>query len=88
MITGNSYDIATGEWRSDANSLLTVQEFWFAMFMTILYAHYPFPSPRCTTESSYFVTSVLIPWVTLREVPVQVEIVCTPSPGRWLRTCN
>ena len=52
MITGNSYDIATGEWRSDANSLLTVQEFWFAMFMTILYAHYPFPSFRCTTESS------------------------------------
>ena len=43
MITGNSYDIATGEWRADANSLLTVQEFWFAVFMTILYAHYPSP---------------------------------------------
>ncbi|KAK3316857.1 hypothetical protein B0H66DRAFT_306716 [Apodospora peruviana] len=56
VIMGNSYDIKVGEWRSDANSLLSVQEFWFAVFMTIF---------------------VLIPWVTLREVPVHVEI---PSP--------
>ncbi|KAL2268045.1 hypothetical protein VTJ83DRAFT_2891 [Remersonia thermophila] len=56
VITGNTYDIKTGEWRSDANSLISTQELWFAVFLTIL---------------------VLIPWVTLREVPVEVEI---PSP--------
>ncbi|RKU47117.1 hypothetical protein DL546_004670 [Coniochaeta pulveracea] len=56
VITGDSYDIKTGEWRADAHTLLTAQEFWFAVFMTIF---------------------VLIPWLTLREVPVEVEI---PSP--------
>ncbi|KAK1761575.1 hypothetical protein QBC47DRAFT_397540 [Echria macrotheca] len=56
VVTGNAYDIKLGEWRADAHSLLSVQEFWFAVFMTIF---------------------VLIPWFTLREVPVQVEI---PSP--------
>ncbi|KAL2131629.1 hypothetical protein VTI74DRAFT_4783 [Chaetomium olivicolor] len=56
VITGNSYDIKRGEWRHDANSLLSTQELWFAMFITVF---------------------VLIPWFTLREVPVEVEI---PSP--------
>lgn len=36
VVMGNAYDIKHGEWRSDANSLLSVQEFWFAVFMTIL----------------------------------------------------
>ncbi|RMZ74312.1 non-ribosomal peptide synthetase [Pyrenophora seminiperda CCB06] len=56
VILGNSYDIKKGEWRSDTNSLLSAQELWFAVCMTIF---------------------ILIPWVTLREVPVEVEI---PSP--------
>ncbi|TPX16870.1 uncharacterized protein E0L32_003432 [Thyridium curvatum] len=56
VILGNTYDIKTGEWRHNANTLLSAQELWFAVFMTIF---------------------VLIPWVTLREVPVEVEI---PSP--------
>jgi hypothetical protein len=56
VVMGNFYDIKLGIWRTDANSLLSVQEFWFAVFMTIF---------------------VLIPWFTLREVPVEVEI---PSP--------
>lgn len=54
VILGNSYDIKAGVWRHDANSLLSEQEFWFAVFMTVF---------------------VLIPWFTLREVPVEVEIV-------------
>lgn len=37
VILGNTYDIKRGEWRSDANSLLSAQEFWFAIFMTGLY---------------------------------------------------
>ncbi len=37
VILGNTYDIKRGEWRSDANSLLSAQELWFAAFMTILY---------------------------------------------------
>ncbi|KAH8886134.1 hypothetical protein GQ53DRAFT_796966 [Thozetella sp. PMI_491] len=56
VILGNFYDVARSEWRVDANSLLSIQEFWFAVFMTIF---------------------VLIPWLTLRQVPVEVEI---PSP--------
>ncbi|KAK1763819.1 hypothetical protein QBC33DRAFT_498602 [Phialemonium atrogriseum] len=56
VILGNTYDIKLGQWRADANSLLSAQEFWFAMFMTVF---------------------VLIPWFTLRKVPVEVEI---PSP--------
>ncbi len=36
VILGNTYDIKRGEWRSDANSLLSAQELWFAAFMTIL----------------------------------------------------
>ncbi|KAM0579023.1 hypothetical protein ACHAO2_003662 [Verticillium nonalfalfae] len=55
-ILGNVYDIKRGEWRSDAHSLLSAQELWFAVFMTVFIA---------------------IPWITLREVPVEVEI---PSP--------
>ncbi|KAM0270627.1 hypothetical protein ACHAQH_009370 [Verticillium albo-atrum] len=55
-ILGNVYDIKRGEWRADAHSLLSAQELWFAVFMTVFIA---------------------IPWVTLREVPVEVEI---PSP--------
>lgn len=56
VVLGNAYDIKLGEYRADSNSLLSAQEFWFAVFMTIF---------------------VLIPWFTLREVPVEVEI---PSP--------
>ncbi|KAF2276598.1 uncharacterized protein EI97DRAFT_473796 [Westerdykella ornata] len=56
VVMGNVYDIKLGEWRSDAHTLLSAQELWFAVFMTIF---------------------ILIPWVTLREVPVEVEI---PSP--------
>ncbi|KAK4150017.1 hypothetical protein C8A00DRAFT_18382 [Chaetomidium leptoderma] len=56
VVLGNTYDIKRGEWRHDANSLLSAQELWFAVFMTVF---------------------VLIPWVTLREVPVDVEV---PSP--------
>lgn len=56
VIMGNTYDIKRGEWRSDTHSLLSAQELWFAVFMTVF---------------------ILIPWVTLREVSVEVEI---PSP--------
>ncbi|KFA71459.1 hypothetical protein S40288_08015 [Stachybotrys chartarum IBT 40288] len=56
VILGNTFDIRTGEWRSDAHILLNGQEMWFAVFMTVFIA---------------------IPWVTLREVPVEVEL---PSP--------
>lgn len=37
MVLGNVYDISRGEWRSDANSLISTQELWFAVFMTVLY---------------------------------------------------
>ncbi|KAF2439253.1 hypothetical protein P171DRAFT_397655 [Karstenula rhodostoma CBS 690.94] len=56
VVMGNVYDIKTGEWSTNANTLISTQELWFAVFMTVF---------------------VLIPWVTLRQVPVEVEI---PSP--------
>jgi hypothetical protein len=62
VILGNTWDFNLGAWRADANALLSAQEFWFAVAMTIF---------------------VLIPWVTLRNVPVEVEIVrfLVLSPG-------
>ncbi|KAL2205442.1 hypothetical protein CC79DRAFT_1310751 [Sarocladium strictum] len=56
VVLGNVFDVKTGEWRTDAHTLLSVQEFYFAIFLTIF---------------------VAIPWFTLRQVPVEVEI---PSP--------
>jgi hypothetical protein len=70
VILGNTYDIKLGEWRADANSLLSAQEFWFAVFMTVLYV-----STQVAVVSIADLPSVLIPWFTLREVPVEVEIV-------------
>jgi hypothetical protein len=73
VIMGNIYDVKRGEWNTDAHLLLSTQELWFAVFMTIWYttAH----SILCSLLLT--LNSVLIPWVTLREVPVEVEI---PSP--------
>jgi hypothetical protein len=45
VVLGNTYDIKRGEWRHDANSLLSAQELWFAVFMTVLYVS-PQPSRR------------------------------------------
>lgn len=36
VILGNEYDIKTGHWDNNANSLLSTQELWFAVFMTVL----------------------------------------------------
>jgi hypothetical protein len=36
VVLGDSYDIKRGEWNANANSLLSAQEFWFAVFMTVL----------------------------------------------------
>lgn len=35
VVLGNSYDLARAEWRSDADALLSSQEFYFAVFITI-----------------------------------------------------
>lgn len=41
VVLGDMYDIKRGEWRSDSHSLLSAQELWFAVFMTILFVHPP-----------------------------------------------
>lgn len=48
VILGNTYDIKRGEWNHNANSLLSAQELWFAVFMTILYVlpYTPTTSPH------------------------------------------
>jgi hypothetical protein len=39
VIMGNVYDIKLGQWRADTHALLSAQELWFAVFMTVLYVH-------------------------------------------------
>lgn len=56
VILGNSYDPDTRTWDPSGNHLMSTQEFWFALGMTIL---------------------ILLPWIFVREVPVDIEI---PSP--------
>jgi hypothetical protein len=36
VILGNVYDIKSGQWSTSAHTLLSAQELWFAVFMTIL----------------------------------------------------
>ena len=42
VILGNTYDINTSTWRTDADQLISSQEFWFALGMTVLYVHRSF----------------------------------------------
>jgi hypothetical protein len=37
VVTGNVYDIKTGQWATNAHSFLSAQELWFAVLMTALY---------------------------------------------------
>lgn len=41
VVMGNCYDIKRGEWRPDSHTLLSAQELWFAVFMTVLYGAFP-----------------------------------------------
>lgn len=50
VIMGNTYDIKRGEWRSDTHSLLSAQELWFAVFMTVLYGYNIFQKGAITNE--------------------------------------
>lgn len=70
---GNTYDLKTRTWRADGNTLIGAQEFWFALGMTVLCVYY---HSFLNTADMY--NSVIIPWFTVREVSVDVEIV------RWL----
>jgi hypothetical protein len=36
VVMGDLYDIKRGEWHTNSHSLLSTQELWFAVFMTIL----------------------------------------------------
>jgi hypothetical protein len=55
VVLGNTYDIKRGEWRADANSLLSAQELWFAVFMTVLFVTLvaPFPCSQPTDRLQY-----------------------------------
>ncbi|KAF5599023.1 non-ribosomal peptide synthetase [Fusarium pseudoanthophilum] len=53
VVLSNSYDATSGKDNSNAQSLITTENIWFTIFMTILIA---------------------LPWVTVRQVPVEVEI--------------
>lgn len=53
VVLGDLYDIKTGEWRSDSHSLLSAQELWFAVFMTILFVTLPDAPPPAATLDIY-----------------------------------
>ncbi|KAH7222608.1 uncharacterized protein BKA55DRAFT_599455 [Fusarium redolens] len=53
VVLSNAYDANSGKDSSNAQSLITTENIWFTIFMTILIA---------------------LPWVTIRQVPVEVEI--------------
>ena len=71
VVLGSTYDIKTRTWRVDVEQLISSQEFWLVLGMTVLYAHGLFSYIWILTLCG----SVLIPWFTVREVPVDVEIV-------------
>lgn len=55
MVLGDSYDTALGQWRADAHALLSAQEFWFVVFMTVLcvFSHLSDDYCSCSIVSSY-----------------------------------
>jgi len=42
VILGNTYDINARTWRTDGDQLISSQEFWFALAMTVLCVYRPF----------------------------------------------
>lgn len=75
VILGDSYDPSTGTWNPDGLRILRQQDFWFALGMTILCVSSFLCRGKRGSRSNCTLCSVLIPWFTIREVKVDVEIV-------------
>lgn len=78
MVLGDSYDLNTHSWNPDGIRVIRQQDFWFVFFMTILCVHSPLSTAR-RSLSVPDIRSILIPWFTVREVTVDIEVV---SPFR------
>lgn len=74
VVLGDSYDLETHSWNPDGIRVIRQQDFWFAFVMTILYAR--LFAPACISADTR-VRSILIPWFTVREVAVDIEVVST-----------
>ena len=71
VVLGSAYDIKTRSWQTDVKQLISSQEFWLVLSITVLYVHGLFSYIWILTSCG----SVLIPWFTVREVPVDIEVV-------------
>ncbi len=71
VVLGDSYDLDTHSWNPDGIRVLRQQDFWFCLGITILCVG----SLVDQRIASYIIFSIIIPWVTVREVEVDVEIV-------------
>jgi hypothetical protein len=81
VILGNSYDVTLGELKLDANSLLSTPEVWLVTLMTISYLRL-----QLFGGHILMLYSILIPWFTLRKVPVEVEIVSSSQVLLWSKS--
>ena len=70
----DSLDVEGG-FSGSGRKLAASQEFWFILAITVLCVHSR-PALTAYLTSSY---RVLLPWVTVRKVPVEITTVSTPK---------
>lgn len=71
VILGDSYDHMNHTWNPDGRLIVHQQDFWFALGMTVLYAE-----SICLRKALILNHhSVIMPWLTVRKVPVVIEVV-------------
>ena len=85
VVLGDSYDLDTHSWNPDGIRVIRQQDFWFAFGMTVLCVSLPLFCTRSTlslrdranrfADASSDRASILIPWFTVREVKVDIEVV-------------
>ncbi|KAI1784356.1 hypothetical protein LXA43DRAFT_225909 [Ganoderma leucocontextum] len=80
VVLGDSYDLDTHSWNPDGMRVIRQQDFWYTFGMTVLYVLFQQPLRTHITGitlTSHTICSILIPWFTVREVKVDIEV---PSP--------
>ena len=82
VVLGDSYDLDTHSWNPDGIRVIHQQDFWYTFGMTVLYVLFQ-QSVRTRTSGSsltpHTICSILIPWFTVREVKVDIEVVSFPT---------
>ena len=76
VVLGDSYDLDTHTWDPSVR-VIRQQDFWYCFGMTALsvFAHAVFVTKYSSPLTTF--VSILIPWFTVREVTVDIEVVST-----------